>query len=46
MEEKSCLDMLNDLAEKVESSEIPYQHKREIVEEIQVLFHMLWQWSA
>lgn len=45
MEEKSCFDMLNTIAEKVESSSIPYQQKRIIVDEINVLWQMLWPWT-
>ena len=42
--EKTYLDIIHELAEKVESSAIPYQQKRVIVSEINIVWQMLWPW--
>lgn len=46
MEEQSVLDMVHELAEKVEASTIPYQNKRAIIEEIDVVWQLLWPWAT
>lgn len=46
MSKRTFLDIIHDLAEEVESSTIPYQQKRVIVDEIQVLWQLLWPWTA
>lgn len=44
--ERTYVDMLNDLKRAVEMDSIPYQQKALIEDEIDTLFAMLWPYSG
>ena len=42
---RSYVDILNELADTVESDAIPNEDKAEIQKQLQVLFNLLWKYS-
>ena len=42
--EQSCFDILTELKSSIMTSEIPYQQKAIIEEQIEILRGLLWKW--
>lgn len=46
VEERSYIDILDELRLSIQSDKIPYQQRVVIEDQIAVLFELLWKWSA